>query len=825
MKKGKKYFALLLAGVMFLTGGCGGGGQQGDGRGSIRNENSGKNQAAGEETDGKEYIQENEAGRYLESDLELPETVTQILDIQKLSDGSIALLDGETGYYVSADGGESFEPKPVDAFSEWASKGYIYNGVIGKDGSLLLECVRAEEAAAGNAQADDGEAEGEGASEEKMSVSKFVTDDETGDDTDEDVLADEGDGDVQQFVMMDGEMTDTVHVFVDADGNAVVGDGMGEVGLGDYCITEDGTILAASNGVYELDFDANQAVKLCDTKGYANYIQMIGERLYIRETDTMEIYDMVAKEMVEDEILKQFVEDQDMSDDSLQGAHAILFYPGDTEDSIYVASSQGVFRHVVGGSVMEEIIKGSLSSMGAPNFALSAMAQVQKDCFLIAYNANTVKKYVYDPEAPAVPENELKVYSLKENDAVRMAINRYQNEHPDTYLSYEVGMSGQDGETVQDAVRSLNTSLLSGEGPDILVLDGLPAESYMEKGILEDLTDCLKTGDEMNENIVKSYEKDGKILEVPVLFELPIIAGEDVAGINSLSDFADYVEEKRKENPSGSVTGSAGARSVLNRLYDISAVGFMKEDGSVDKEKLTEYLTMSKRIWDADKTGLEPEIAEYYEEVTAQATSDAGFLRQQEKAVMMYTMGYAQGKNKVIFGNVRGMNWDYSDVTSVFFSLQKEGQIRLMNGLSENVFVPNTILAVNQASEGKEAAKEFVKSMLSKETQKELAGTGLLVNKTAMLEVEAAHDELEEIGSYCTMDEDGVMYDMVERWPKKEEMDLFNTMIEQLTTPAYLNDTVKDIIMEQGVASLQGEKSIEDAVGEILNSVQIYLAE
>mgnify|MGYP002243277550 CR=1 FL=1 len=45
--------------------------------------------------------------------------------------------------------------------------------------------------------------------------------------------------------------------------------------------------------------------------------------------------------------------------------------------------------------------------------------------------------------------------------------------------------------TVSDTIRALNTELLGGNGADLLVLDGLPAESYIEKGILEDMKDFL----------------------------------------------------------------------------------------------------------------------------------------------------------------------------------------------------------------------------------------------------------------------------------------------------------------------------------------------
>ena len=39
----------------------------------------------------------------------------------------------------------------------------------------------------------------------------------------------------------------------------------------------------------------------------------------------------------------------------------------------------------------------------------------------------------------------------------------------------------EDGITREDALKKLNTELLSGSGPDVLILDKMPYDSYMEK--------------------------------------------------------------------------------------------------------------------------------------------------------------------------------------------------------------------------------------------------------------------------------------------------------------------------------------------------------
>ncbi len=54
-------------------------------------------------------------------------------------------------------------------------------------------------------------------------------------------------------------------------------------------------------------------------------------------------------------------------------------------------------------------------------------------------------------------------------------------------------MSGEDSVTVSDALRTLNTDIMAGKGPDVLILDGMPVENYIQKGLLEDITDTVES--------------------------------------------------------------------------------------------------------------------------------------------------------------------------------------------------------------------------------------------------------------------------------------------------------------------------------------------
>ena len=101
-------------------------------------------------------------------------------------------------------------------------------------------------------------------------------------------------------------------------------------------------------------------------------------------------------------------------------------------------------------------------------------------------NCGRLVSYKYSADTPTVPDTELTIYSLEENSGIRQAVVMFQKKYPDIYLTLETGMSGNDGVTRTDALKTLNTEIMAGKGPDILILDGISSETYIEQGMLED---------------------------------------------------------------------------------------------------------------------------------------------------------------------------------------------------------------------------------------------------------------------------------------------------------------------------------------------------
>lgn len=78
----------------------------------------------------------------------------------------------------------------------------------------------------------------------------------------------------------------------------------------------------------------------------------------------------------------------------------------------------------------------------------------------------------------------------------------------------------------------LNTDIASGNVPDILVLeDNLPIESYISKGLFEDLYPYIDKDEELNRekyfpNVLKAFETEGKLYQLVPSFSILTVGGK-----------------------------------------------------------------------------------------------------------------------------------------------------------------------------------------------------------------------------------------------------------------------------------------------------------
>lgn len=602
-------------------------------------------------------------------------------------------------------------------------------------------------------------------------------------------------------------------------------------------IAESGRIFVTTRGtsnIYEVKEDGSSELFLMVEEGHPDLIQFQGNLMVMDGYgyDGLMLYDMEKKEYIEDEILNDFLsENYKDRQNTVMDAYDLFFFFGE-EDIIYLAGEKGLYRHVIGGSVMEQLIDGKLCSLGNPAYALQGMLALENNEFLALFTGGRAVHYVYNPDIPTVPEETLKVYGLKDNEVIRQAINLYQTQNPEVYIDFECGMGGDNSVTREDALKSLNTKIIAGEGPDVLLLDNMPIDSYVEKGLFLDLNsfvDGLSGEEELFDNIIEAVKTGEQIYAIPCEVQLPVIMTDKkyLSGVNDLTDIADMIEKLREDNPGQDLLGLCSEKSIL-RLFAMTCVpAWITPSGEVNREAVREFLEQTKRIYDAQMDGIpEKAIANYwsmsddyvlYNGVASYEDSD--YLRR----VGYNKMNFIGGANKAIFGSLQCM-----DITSIIKidGFENTGWMP-MKGQGGNVFCAETLLGINAASEKTELAKDFLKVCLGKENQLYLYDS-LPVNRAAFEEKLALPEEADSSGmwgSVATDSYDGIKIVLIYYWPTKEEAAEYTQYMETVDTAYYEADMLENAVYEEGIAYIQGTRSLDDAVSAIEKKISIYMAE
>ena len=492
-----------------------------------------------------------------------------------------------------------------------------------------------------------------------------------------------------------------------------------------------------------------------------------------------------------------------------------MFGAGMEQDDILYVNTDGIYTHRIGGSVSEQLVSGDLSSLkaGGMQFVSLVMAG-EKDILLhaIGSDGDKILRYHYDETVSAVPEKELRVYALRDSSLLRQGILLYQKQNPDVFVNLQIGMTGEDGVTAEDAVKALNTELLAGNVPDVLVLDGLPADSYIEKGILADISevvDAVRAQDGIFENVVGAYRGADGCYRIPARFYVGLVLGEPeaVAAGASLPGLADFMETEKAKNPDTNMLPPQTARELLQTMYETSGAGWFTENG-LNEEGLTEWLDAAGRIYAVDNHKEDASGTENGEELIGTAGSAA--------------LGILMKENRMGLDTASSVS-NLADILEV--TEQMGGSYGLFAADQVHSFVP--YLELGMSSTAKPEAKDFILTLLGKEAGS-TDDTGYPVNRAGWQELCAKSIELYGVESTVALamsNEEGELVSLNYNHMTQEVCDAFEKLLESVDTPAPTDEVMEQFILDEAERYVLGETSLEDAVGAISQKVKLYLAE
>lgn len=590
------------------------------------------------------------------------------------------------------------------------------------------------------------------------------------------------------------------------------------------CDREGVFYLGSSNRVYRVNGQDGSLEVLTEVSDRCDYLSICGKYLMI-QGEELQIYDLEENKMAEqDNALNEFLEPWLGLSGNTDSRPYLLCMPQEEEEGLYVLTDKGLFHHTLYGSTMEQLIDGSLCSMSDPLKEFVSMACLG-DAFWVLYSGGQLKQYVYDPTVSAVPENYMRVWGLYEDDDIRRMISAFGQAHPDFYITYEHPLSEDTGMTREDAMKVLSTELATGNGPDVLLLDELPYDTYVEKGVLADLTATLDgTGEHYMETVRASYERNGGQYAMPMSMAVPVLMGaqDTIQGLTSLEQLAELAEAARASQPERSLFGFGREEDALRLLAMGSMGSWMNENGGVNQEAIQEFLTLSKRIYDAQMSGLTAKELESMERMQMYVNgkpvtrTEASY---QLSNAMYFRQPYAIG---MVDNNLSTMG-GYSTVVEML-KIQEMDFVP-MPGQSQFQGQASKILAVNEASKVREQALELVAYALSTQFVEDSYMYGGSTNWDA-LEAQAAKEQEEGFGACMSfMDIEGNEQMINVGSPDQEAIEALRKLMESCQGISQCDSRVFEAVIEEGQKALSGELTVEDAVKAIEKKVALYLAE
>lgn len=609
-----------------------------------------------------------------------------------------------------------------------------------------------------------------------------------------------------------------------------------DVLMSDIVFDEEGNLYAyvyaeGGGSIYVIDINKGTSEKLVQVDNSNETLMACRDNLLLFVTaKTIFLYDLENKSFVEDETLDRFLEENYKSGMLWVGGtyHAYVFLgKGRT---IYIVDEQGLYRHAIGGSVVEQVIDGAFSPLGNPTDHIVAMTETDENDFLAMFDNGKMIKYVYDAALPSVPTDRLIVYSLEEDDLVKQTIAACQAQAPNLYIQYQIGMN-EDGITREDALKKLNTQLLAGSGPDIIMLDGMNMDTYAEKGVLADLSDIVdevSQQDGLYGNLIENLAVDDRVYAVPAKFYVPVLYGDKIF-VDSVADYeslADMVERARESYPDTDLLNVCSATGILRRSFPVCAPSWKDGDGRLNRDKIRTFLEQTRQIYEAQMHGIPQTDIEMYQQYRIW---DDG-TDYEDSAYFMSPQGsvYLMGESPFAYGEILAAS-DYEDMLSVSRVEGLENTtIKLLDGQSSRVYHPASVIGLNAASENPHTARQFVKMMLGYDVQKQMQ-FGLPVNKRALTEQFACKEsDLGENGEkgmagFTMPNGENFLYLI---YPvDADDITRLEQWIACLDTP-YLGDTVlENAVYTEGAAYLEGVQELDEAVSAIADSVEIYLYE
>jgi len=536
-------------------------------------------------------------------------------------------------------------------------------------------------------------------------------------------------------------------------------------------------------------------------------------------TDTFKLYDIETGEVR-----------QDLGFQALQSTQQGAQIATGQDGALYLANPNGIYRLVPQGTTWERMVDGDLCSLSVPSMSINGFIPHGDNDFLTLTTEQdkpALINYIYSATTPTRPNTELTVATLKKNSTLLQAAGEFRRQHPEVLVTIQTLLEEDGSATTADAIRALNTQLLAGKGPDLLLLDGLPTDSYIAKGVLADMSDWLSPIIQQGliSNITGALTKDGKLYAVPTRFTMPTIWGkpEAVNAASSLESLAGYAQA----NTDNKLLYDMNKQSLFRYFTAASAPAWLDNKGKLDEAAFAEYLDLIKRLADCVPDAEAEEFKMHMSPgFTMTGIDTGGALDLPFGKASLFSAELVGFESLMIpNGAISGLHGLVitADTTSIEDNLLPS-HFTLLPGQAEGVFIPRCIMGINAAGKQQELAQEFIKTVLGETVQYSDLQDGFPVNRAAIEANIIRRNDLQ--WGIAWGDEDTGEQRTIEMgWPSPGAFRAVCALFDKLDTPFMPDDTLMEMILDETESFFSGSLSARETASAVAARLELYLAE
>lgn len=502
-----------------------------------------------------------------------------------------------------------------------------------------------------------------------------------------------------------------------------------------------------------------------------------------------------------------------------QGSNGnINIYPG-IEGDVLIAGSNGIFDYSFETKESTEVLNWVDSDIvGDYVRGVSVLEDGRIAALIVDYSGETSRsEFAYLTKTPSSEIVEKQIITLgviyndqtisrsvidfnKSNDKYRIRIVDYYNND-----DYEAG------------VTQFNNDLLTGNGTDIFSLDAAGNLSrYAAKGIIEDLTPFLEKDEDISASdffpsVLKAYSYNGVLCTIPKLFYLNTLVGkkEDVGEEPgwSLTELMEAAEKM----PEGSEIFEYASKEYIIQLalmFNTSVfVDWATGECNFNGEEFVKVLEFANRFPGQEEFEWDPDAETTPEKIAA-------------GKLLLQSAGITQPQDIQIYDAM------YGEGTYTFIGYPNS------EGNSGTAMSGSSAFAINANSKNKDAAWEFIKSMLVKESYSATDSWGFPSRMDAfeesMEEAMKVEYYTDENGEQVEISNGGMSWDgfSIELYASsEEEVAQVRELIDNCSITYSTDTDLHNIIIEEAASFFQGQKTAQEAADIIQGRAKIYVSE